>query len=98
MGTAEADRRERDAITEGLDQLRQGWTPNEVLVVLTDAWLTIQDLRAPICDWCERPVVKPVRDAEEVSWRRSQARMWCCVGCQALRYEAEIDAAGNEAS
>jgi hypothetical protein len=41
----QADRREREAIDEGLEQLRSGWTPAEVLCVLMDAHLTIQDLR-----------------------------------------------------
>jgi len=42
---SEADRRERDAINEAKDQLAHGWTPQEVLAVLTDAHLTIADLR-----------------------------------------------------
>jgi hypothetical protein len=93
--TTEADRRERKAIAEGLDQLRHGWTPAEVVCVLMDAALTIQDLRTDTCDWCDGPVVQPVRDGEEVSWRRGQARVWCSTGCQTLRYDAEIDAAAS---
>jgi len=42
---SEADRREAEAIAEGIEQLNSGWTPQEVLAVLTDAHLTIADLR-----------------------------------------------------
>jgi hypothetical protein len=37
---------ERAVLDEGLDQLRHGWTPEEVVCALMDASLTIQDLRA----------------------------------------------------
>lgn len=37
--------RTASAITEALDQLNNGWTDREVLVVATDAWDTIADLK-----------------------------------------------------
>jgi len=58
MSTAEADRRTREAIDEGLDQLRHGWTAKEVVCVLMDAHLVIEDLRAEVhapCRSCGGP-------------------------------------------
>ena len=96
--TTEADRRERKAIAEGLDQLRHGWTPAEVVCVLMDAALTIQDLRTDTCDWCDGPVVQPVRDGEAVSWLGKGAATYCSKACLDAHDEQRINAAGNEAS
>ena len=42
--TTAVDRRTREVLDEGLDQLRHGWTSQEVVCVLMDAAVTIQDL------------------------------------------------------
>jgi hypothetical protein len=94
----EATLLERSVLDEGMRQMRS-WTPEEIIEILQDAATILVTLREQVwCDWCDGPVVEPVRDGEEVSWRRDQARVWCSTTCQSLRYEAEINAAGNEAS
>jgi hypothetical protein len=96
---AEADRREAVAIAEGIEQLRHGWTPQEVVCVLMDAALTIQDLRADVwCEQCDGRVVQPVRDDETVSWLGDSAPPFCSQTCLDAHDEQRINAAGNEAS
>jgi len=96
--TTEADRREREAITEGLDQLRHGWTPAEVVCVLMDAALTIQDARV-WCDFCDEEITgDAVVDPVTVSWIGEGAPKFCCVWCLEARELRAINAAGNEAS
>jgi coenzyme F420-reducing hydrogenase beta subunit len=92
------------------DTPRPGWwtcricQPNvhdreEIIEILEEAATILVALRAVVyCDWCDGEIDTAVRDDEEVSWRRDQARTWCSPGCQAKRYDAEINAAGNEAS
>jgi len=96
MNTTQADRRERQALDEGLEQLRHGWTPAEVVCVLMDAWLTIQDLRTPICDGCgETFTGAPVQDPVAVSWIPGGAARFCSLGCLEADDERRINAAGN---
>jgi len=98
---AEATLLERSVLDEGMRQMRS-WTPEEIIEILEEAATILVTLRADVwCDWCDGPVTEcdgPVRNDEEVSWRGAQARVWCCTNCQTARYEAEINAAGNEAS
>jgi len=91
----EATLLERAVLDEGLRQMRS-WTPEEIIEILQEAATILVALRAEVwCDWCEQPVSEPVRDDEEVSWRHNQARVWCSTGCQAKRYDAEINAAAS---
>ena len=98
---AEADLLERSVLDEGLRQMKT-WTASEIIEILQEAATILVTLRAEVwCDWCDGSVTEcdgPVRNDEEVSWRGPQARVWCCTNCQTERYEAEINAAGNEAS
>ena len=49
-------------------------------------------------DWCDGPVVEPVRDPEWVAWLGDSAPPFCSQACLDAHDEARINAAGNEAS
>jgi hypothetical protein len=68
--------------------------PDQVLTALAEAGRH----RATFCDFCDGPVVEPVRDAEEVSWIGKGAATYCSQTCLAAHDEQRINAAGNEAS
>ena len=96
--TTEVDRRTREALDEGLDQLRHGWTPAEVVCVLMDAYLSIEDLRV-WCDSCDEEITGvPVRDPVEALWLPRGGSRFCCRWCLAVYDERRISAAGNGAS
>jgi len=94
----EADLLERSVLDEGLRQMRS-WTPEEIIEILEEAATILVALRTDIwCDFCDGPVVEPVRDAEEVSWIGKGAATYCSQTCLDAHDEQRINAAGNEAS
>ena len=93
--TTEVDRRTREALDEGLDQLRRGWTPQQVVVVLMDAALVIDDLRV-WCGFCDEEITgEAVSDPVTRSWLGRGAPTFCCRWCLAVYEERAIDAAGG---
>lgn len=50
------------------------------------------------CDWCDKPVLTPVRDEVAVSWIGDGASTYCSRGCLERHAEHRINAAGNEPS
>jgi len=93
--TTAVDRRTREVLDEGLDQLRHGWTSQEVVCVLMDAYLAIEDLRV-WCDLCGEEIDGAgVRDAEEASWLPRGGSRFCCQWCLAVYDERRIGAAGG---
>ena len=94
----EATLLERSVLDEVLRQMRT-WTPSELIEILQDAATILVTLRAEVwCDWCDGPVVEPVRDDEEVSWLGKGAATYCSKACLDAHDEQRINAAGNEAS
>lgn len=93
-----AERREHQAIREGLQQLRDGWKPEQIVAVLADAHKVIADLRAheQVCNWCDNPVTEPVRDPVAVSWIGAFATTWCSQECRDAETEHRINAAGGQ--
>ena len=89
---------ERSVLDEGLRQMRT-WTASEIIEILEDAATILAALRADTwCDWCDGPVVEPVRDGEAVSWLGKGASTFCSQTCLDAHDEQRINAAGNEAS
>ena len=89
---------ERAVLDEGLRQMAT-WTPEEIIEILEDAATILVALRAEVwCDWCDGPVVEPVRDAEAVAWLGKGASTFCSKACLDAHDEQRINAAGNEAS
>lgn len=84
--TAQIAARTNAAITEARDQLANGWTDHEVLVVAADAWAVIADLKnqLPTCTRCDRPITgQPLTDAEQVAWLgTTKAATWCSLECR----------------
>ena len=96
--TTEAALFERSILDEALRQMRS-WTPQEIIEILQDAATILATLRAEVwCDWCDGPVVQPVRDGEAVSWLGKGAATYCSKACLDAHDEQRINAAGNEAS
>jgi hypothetical protein len=94
----EATLLERAVLDEGLRQMAT-WTPEEIIEILEEAATILVTLRAVVyCDWCDGPVVEPVRDAEAVSWLGKGAATYCSQACLDAHDEQRINAAGNEAS
>lgn len=88
----------REALDEGLDQLRHGWTPAEVLCVLIDAYYIIDDLRV-WCDLCGEEITgDTVSDPVTVSWIGAGAPTFCCQWCLEARELQDINADGNGAA
>ena len=94
----EATLLERAVLDEALRQMRT-WTPEEIIEILQEAATMLVTLRAEVwCDWCDGPVVEPVRDGEAVSWLGKGASTFCSQTCLDAHDESRINAAGNEAS
>jgi len=94
----EATLLERSVLDEGLRQMAT-WTPEEIIEILEEAATILLTLREQVwCDWCDSPVVQPVRDAEAVSWLGKGASTFCSQTCLDAHDEQRINAAGNEAS
>lgn len=88
---------EREALENGLDQLRHGWTADEVVCTLMDAALLIEDARL-WCDGCGEEITEdPVTDPVTVSWLGRGAPSFCCRWCLEAREERAIDAEGGAA-
>jgi hypothetical protein len=90
--TAQIIARTRPAIDEALEQLNNGWTDHEVLVVAHDAWAVIRDLKDQqaardelaglVCARCDQLIVgTPVRDPGQVAWLGRNADVWCSDTC-----------------
>lgn len=95
MKTTAVEQVTRQTIDNGLDQLRSGWTPAEILCCLTDAALLIQDARV-WCDHCGEEITgDPVTDPVTVSWIGDGAPRFCCVWCLEAREQRAINAAAS---
>ena len=86
---------ERAVLDEGLRQMAT-WTPSEIVEILQEAATILVELREQVCcDWCDSPVVQPVRDAEAVSWLGKGAATYCSKTCLDAHDEAAQNADGN---
>ena len=91
----EATLLERSVLDEAMRQMAT-WTPEEIIEILEDAAKILVTLRAEAwCEWCDSPVVEPVRDDEAVSWLGKGASTFCSQTCLDAHDEARINAAGN---
>ena len=85
--------RTRSAIAEALEQIANGWTDHEVLVVAHDAWSVIRDLKDQqaanaefaglVCNRCAQLIIgQPVRDPQPAAWSGRPGIAWCSDTCR----------------